>query len=97
MTGRDSQGRFVAGHTHASKGWAALVQKRFEGDSVAARAWLAALGMYAYGRAYYHPATGYASFVKECFRVHPGTPEQFLMEWRQRLDFRLSDVGELKF
>lgn len=97
MTGRDNLGRFVAGHTHASKGWAALVQKRFEGDGVAAREWLAQLGRYGYGLAYYHPAKGYAIFVKECFRVHPGSPEQFLAEWRQRLNFRLQDVGEMKF
>lgn len=95
--GRDNLGRFTRGHPYAALGWEGLVRKRFQGDSSAARAWLAALGMYAYGLSYYHPTTGYASWVKECFKMHPGSPEQFLMEWRRRLDFRLSDVGELKF
>lgn len=97
MNNRDPLGRFTPGHELAVKGWEGLVKKRFEGDSVAAREWLAQLGRYGYGLAYYHPSKGYASWVKECFKVHPGSPEQFLMEWRRRLDFRLSDVGEMKF
>ena len=89
MTGRDERGRFVAGHELAVKGWEGLVAKRFQGDSVAAREWLAQLGRHSYMMM--TPIRRQSAFQ------HPGTPENFLQEWRRRLDFTLSDVGELKF
>lgn len=89
MNNRDAQGRFTLGHELAVKGWEGLIKKRFEGDSVAAREWLAQLGRHAY-------MMQTPIRRQNAFR-HPGTPEQWLEEWRRRLDFRLSDVGELKF
>lgn len=89
MTGRDKRGRFVAGHELAVKGWEGLVAKRFQGDSVAAREWLAQLGRHSYMMM--TPIRRQHAFY------HPGTPEQWLVEWRQRFEFSLADCGELKF
>ena len=89
MIGRDERGRFVAGHPFAALGWAALVQKRFEGDTAAAKTWLGKVGAWEYARQ--------AQITRQGVFQHPGTPEQWLAEWRRRLNFRLSDVGELKF
>lgn len=86
---RDAKGRFVAGHSLATKGWEGLVRKRFDGDVVAAKEWLGRVGSWAYAR-----QTGI--FRSYAFR-HPGTPEQFLAEWRKRMNFTLADVGEMEF
>lgn len=88
-TGRDPKGRFVAGHSFAVKGWRALVEKRFEGDIAAAKTWLGKVGAWEYARQ--------AQITRRGVFQYPGTPETFLQEWRRRLDFRLGDVGELKF
>lgn len=89
MIGRDERGRFVAGHPFAALGWVALVQKRFEGDVSAAKTWLGKVGAWEYARQ--------AQITRRGVFQYPGTPEQWLEEWRRRLNFRLSDVGELKF
>lgn len=89
MTGRDDLGRFTPGHKHAVKGWEGLVKRRFEGDSVAAREWLAQLGRHSYMMM--TPIRRQSAFR------HPGTPEQWLEEWRRRFEFSLADCGELKF
>ena len=95
MTGRNARGRFVAGHPFAVFGWAGLVTKRFDGDITAARAWLAQLGRHAYAK----QAIGGTRFEYRLQTLwpHPGAPEQFLAQWRQRLAFTLADVQEVRF
>lgn len=89
QSGRDEKGRFASGNAIAKMGWHGLVQKRFEGDSVAAKEWLAQLGRHSYMMQ--TPIRRQHAFY------HPGTPEQWLEEWRRRFEFCLADVGELKF
>ena len=95
MIGRNKRGRFVAGHPYAALGWAGLVAKRFDGDHIAARAWLAQLGRHAYAK----QAIGGTRFEYRLQTIwpHPGPPDQFLAEWRRRLAFTLADVEELRF
>lgn len=90
MTGRNVQGRFVAGNTIAQQGWCGLVQKRFDGDVTAARAWLAQLGRHSYAR----QAIGGTVFAYRLQTVwpHPGNPGEFLAAWRQSLAFTLADI-----
>ena len=88
-SGRNEQGRFTAGNQFAVKGWEGLVQRRFNGDITAAREWLSRIGKWEYARQ--------AQITRSGTFQHPGNPETFLQEWRQRLNFRLSDVTELKF
>jgi len=94
MTGRNNQGRFVAGNPYAGMGWRGLVQKRFDGDVTAARAWLAQLGRHAYAQ----QAIGGTRFEYRLQTLwpHPGSPEQFAAAWRQSLAFTLADVPEVQ-
>ena len=88
-TGRDSRGRFTPGHPFAKLGWRGLVQKRFGGDVAAAKTWLGKVGAWEYARQ--------AQITRRGVFQHPGTPEQWLEEWRRRIEFTLADVGEMKF
>jgi hypothetical protein len=90
MTGRNNQGRFVAGNSYAGMGWRGLVAKRFDGDATAARAWLAAVGRHSYAR----QAIGGTRFEYRLQTIwrHPGSPEQFSAAWRQSL----ADVEEVR-
>lgn len=88
-TGRDSRGRFTPGHPFAALGWRGLVQKRFGGDVAAAKDWLGRVGAWEYARQAQIRRTGAFQY--------PGTPETFLVKWRQRFEFSLADVGEMKF
>lgn len=97
MTGKDSLGRFTKGNTYAYLGFQGLVNKRFNGNIGLAKEWIRALGKYGYGRAYWTPQRGYPHWVKECFRVYPGTPETFSSEYAKKLDFKLGDCKELAF
>lgn len=89
MRDRDDKGHFTPGNGVAITGWEGLVKKRFAGDSVAAREWLAQLGRHSYMMQ--TPIRRQSAFR------HPGTPEQWLEEWRRRFEFSLADVGEMKF
>lgn len=94
MSGRNAQGRFVAGNTIAQQGWRGLVDKRFDGDTTAARAWLAQLGRHSYAR----QAIGGTRFEYRLQTIwaHPGAPGEFLAAWRQALAFTLADVEEVQ-
>ena len=89
MIGRDERGRFVAGHPFAALGWAALVQKRFEGDTTAAKTWLGKVGAWEYARQ--------AQITRRGVFQYPGTPEIFLADWHKKFEFTLADVGEMGF
>lgn len=93
MTGRNKRGRFTTGNPYARLGWLGLVEKRFAGDTAAARAWLAQLGRHAYAR----QALEGTRFEYRLQTVwwHPGRPEVFLAAWRQSLSFSLADVQEV--
>lgn len=91
--GRNKHGRFVAGNPFALSGWHGLVDKRFDGDMTAARAWLAALGRHAYATQALQ-GTSFEYRLQTVWR-HPGRPEQFLSQWRQALSFTLADVEEV--
>lgn len=95
MAGRDERGRFMSGHPYAVLGWRGLVEKRFGGDGVAARAWLAQLGRHTYARR----AIEGTVFAYRLVTVwpHPGQPEQFVAAQRQALAFTLDDVEEMEF
>lgn len=93
MSGRNAQGRFVAGNTIAQQGWRGLVQKRFDGDVTAARAWLAQLGRHSYAQ---QALAGTCLAHKLALWPHPGQPETFTAAWRQSLAFTLADVPELE-
>ena len=86
---RDSLGRFTPGNHYAAMGWRGLVQKRFGGDVAAAKTWLGKVGAWEYARQ--------AQITRRGVFQHPGTPEQWLEEWRRRFEFTLADVGEMKF
>ena len=94
MTGRNERGRFTSGNPYAGLGWRGLVQKRFDGDVTAARAWLAAVGRHSYAR----QAIGGTRFEYRLQTIwrHPGAPEQFAATWRQSLAFTLADVEEVQ-
>lgn len=82
----------------AQLGWAGLVAKRFAGDKAAARAYLAQLGRWAYS----HQAGGDNAPLTmriraETLFTHPGTPEAFLANFRESLNFTLTVVKELAF
>lgn len=94
MTGRNKRGRFTAGNTFAYAGWRGLVAKRFAGDVVAARAWLAQLGRHAYAKQAI-AGTIFEYRLQTIWR-HPGQPEQFTQQWRQSLAFTLDDVQEVQ-
>jgi hypothetical protein len=88
--GKDKNGRFVKGNKYARRGWFGLVQKRFEGDVGAAKAWVGAIGAWAYDAPY--RAKGWGSFP------HPGTPEQFKRQRDQLVEaISLTNVQELQF
>lgn len=89
MADRDSKGRFVAGHSVAAKGWAALVTQRFGGNEAAAREWLGRVGGWAYAKQ--------AQIFRASTFQYPGSPEEFLDKYNRRLEFSLQDVGELRF
>lgn len=86
---RDKQGRFTQGNTIARNGWDGLVRKRFSGEAVAAREWVGAVGRWAYAQ-----QTG---IVRRGAFQHPGSPENFLVNWKSRMSFTLADVSELSF
>lgn len=50
MTGRNQRGRFTPRNTISKSGWLGLVQKRFNGDQTAAKAYVAQLGRHSYAR-----------------------------------------------
>ena len=88
--GRDKKGRFRKGNPYARRGWLALVEKRFQGDMTAARAWVGAMGAWAYDTPY--RAMGWGTFP------HPGSPEEFLQRYRANLEgITLNSVTELSF
>ncbi|MEZ4864136.1 MAG: hypothetical protein R3C14_22680 [Caldilineaceae bacterium] len=55
------------------KGWRAMVRKHFAGDDQAARAWLGALGAWAYDQ-----AAGAGNGIIAPAYSHPGAPGEFL-------------------
>ena len=66
-------------------GWKALVRNQFDNDELAAKAWLAQLGRYAYGLNFRRRGADmfwYPVWIKSCFRTHPGTPASFMQQWR---------------
>jgi len=66
-------------------GWKALVRNKFDNDELAAKTWLAQLGRYAYGLNYRRRGADmfwYPTWVKACFRTHPGRPHEFMTFWR---------------
>jgi hypothetical protein len=91
--GRNKRGRFTKGNPYAALGWRGLVQKRFEGDVTAARAYLAQLGRYSYAKQALQ-GTVFEYRLQTVWK-HPGRPEQFLAAWRQSLAFTLADVEEV--
>ena len=94
MTGRNKRGRFTTGNPYARLGWRGLVEKRFAGDTAAARAWLGAVGRHAYARQALQ-GTRFEYRLQTIWR-HPGQPEQFTQQWRQSLAFTLDDVQEVQ-
>ena len=94
MTGRNKRGRFTAGNPFALLGWRGLVAKRFDGDVTAARAWLVDVGRHSYAR----QAIGGTRFEYRLQTIwrHPGSPEQFVAQWRHSLAFTLADVTEVQ-
>lgn len=89
MTNRDSQGRFTPGNQIARLGWAGLVQRRFNGDEVAAKTWWGRMGAYNSDAIYRQRGLG--------AMPHPGQPEEFAAQYSQRFDFTLADVPEMRF
>ncbi|MEZ4868117.1 MAG: hypothetical protein R3C14_42710 [Caldilineaceae bacterium] len=57
----------------ARRGWRAMVRRHFAGDEAAARAWLGALGAWAYDQ-----AAGAGNGVITPAYSHPGAPGEFL-------------------
>lgn len=80
------------------RGWEGLVRKQFAGKEEIAVEYVIALSNYAYGMCYFNKATqSYPHWVKECFRTHPGTPEEFYNRHLGKLNFSLDSVGEQSF
>ena len=82
---RDEKGRFAPGNTICSAGFQAMLNKHFQGDRTAFNAWFAQLGRYAYGLNYKRSGRDffyYEPWVKCIFRIHPGTPNDFMQQWR---------------
>jgi hypothetical protein len=96
MTGRNQRGRFTPRNTISKSGWLGLVQKRFNGDQTAAKAYVAQLGRHSYARQAIS-GTVFEYRLQSVWR-HPGTPEQFLAHWRQQLaSITIESVHELSF
>lgn len=82
----------------AQQGWDAMVDKHFGGDQQAAKEWWGAIGAWASD-----VMAGYAGTWMHVFH-HPGQPAEFLKQYQaqqaykqQRLEFTLSELGELSF
>jgi hypothetical protein len=87
--GKDKRGRFTRGNNYAKRGWLGLVEKRFNGDMGAARAWVGAIGAWAADLPY---ADLFPAFP------HPGTPEEFKQQRDQTLaGISLGNVEELAY
>jgi hypothetical protein len=96
--GRNSQGRFTQGNCIAYKGWLGLVNKRFNGDFATAKAYVAQLGRYSYGKMCDCELNSPVMvWRKYNLFFHPGTPEQFVEQYNKKLDFTLDDIEELNF
>ena len=83
---RNKDGTFAKGNTVCYSGFAALLNRHFDGDKQAFSAWFAQLGRYAYGLNWKRSGRDffyYEPWVKACFRIHPGTPADFMQYWRQ--------------
>ncbi|MFN8495682.1 MAG: hypothetical protein U0350_49275 [Caldilineaceae bacterium] len=88
LTERDEHGRFTRGNTICQQGFQAMLDRHFDGDRAAFRAWFAQLGRFAYGLNYKRKGKDfdyYEPWVKPCFRLHPGTPVVFMQQWRNCL------------
>jgi len=82
---RDEKGRFAPGNTISRAGFAAMLNKHFDGNRTAFNAWFAQLGRYAYGLNWKRSGLDffyYEPWVKACFRTHPGRPHEFMTFWR---------------
>lgn len=93
---RDERGRFTRGNRIAYQGFQAMLDRYFDGDRVAFRVWFSQLGLYAYGLNYKRRGRDYAyypTWVKPCFRIHPGTPVQFMRNWRNSLNHDANFYG----
>ena len=89
---RDALGRFAPGNTISRLGWAGLVDKRFGGDETMAKQWLGRVGFHAYARMALEETPNAHKLQFSMYR-HPGTPEEFLAEFR----FSLTDVASMQF
>jgi hypothetical protein len=94
MVGRNKRGRFRKGNPYAAQGWRGLVEKRFDGDVTAARAYMAQLGRYSYAKQALE-GTRFEYRLQTVWK-HPGEPREFLASWRQSLAFTLVDVEEVQ-
>lgn len=94
MRQRDKRGRFAEGNTISRRGWLALVEKHFDGDVAAARAYVGQLGFHTYARAALI-GTPNEHKLRSPNYAHPGAPQQFYAAWCNRLNFDLSQVEEL--
>lgn len=95
MTGRNTRGQFTQGNTFAALGWRGLVAKRFDGDTTAARAWLAQLGRHAYAKQAIE-GTVFEYRLQTIWR-HPGSTGEFLTQWREALNaITLDNVQEVQ-
>lgn len=73
--GRRKNGRFAKRNKIARQGFIARVQKYFDGDFTAAKAYLSAQCLHNYMM-----QTG----IRRQFAFqHPGTPQEFMQRWRQ--------------
>jgi hypothetical protein len=86
---RDQRGRFQPGNQVCYQGWRALVQKRFEGDEQACKAWWSAWGAY-------HSDFPYHGTVIQKF-FPPPPPEEFLAQRRQVQALTLQELPDLAF
>jgi hypothetical protein len=84
QTDRDRKGRFQAGNQVCYQGWQALVQKRFQGDEQACKAWWSAWG------AYHSDFPYHGTSIQKFFPPPP--PEEFLAQRRQALALRCASV-----
>ena len=77
-------------------GWAALVDRRFNGNTAAAREWWGRLGFHTYAR-HALEGTPNAHKLAQPNYAHPGTPEEFTAAYERRLAFTLDDVEALGY
>lgn len=95
---RDERGRFTRGNRIAYQGFQAILNRHFDSDRVAFRAWFSQLGLYVYGLNYRRRGPDfdyYPVWVKPCFRIHPGKPCDFMRQRRQQsadVNFYASEV-----